>query len=175
MDEGHPDDVDSETEDDGADDNDDDDDEDKDGSQDSDAEDGPQDRQADGGGSSLLADVRPGGTAAVHFQAAEEHTRSRATQLVRSLAEDHPDFKEVKQEVFARNSSSDRTPMPDADADAAGAASAFDTSIVILTRPLSLIRLTPVAASTPERSANSSGAEASQSALYTDTAPGQSN
>ncbi len=121
----------------------------------------------------MLAGGQPGGTAAVKLQAAEEHTRSRATQLVRSLAEDHPDLKMVKEEVFARNSSSDRTPMPDADA--AGVASALDSSVVILTRSLSLIRLTPVAASTPEGSANSSGAKASQSALYTDTPPGQSN
>lgn len=57
---------------------------------------------------------------------AAEQTKSRAAQLVSSLAADHPDFKKVKQEVFARNSSSNRKSMLDAAAASTGAASVFD-------------------------------------------------
>ncbi|TKA58021.1 hypothetical protein B0A53_00423 [Rhodotorula sp. CCFEE 5036] len=126
VDEGNLNEIDSPTEDEDADDDDDDEDEDEDAAQASDTEEGAQDRQAvfaGGGGSSLLANVLPRGTTAGQSQTAEEHSRSRATQLVRSLAEDHPDFNKVKQEVFARKPSSSRLPEPDAHAASTGAAS----------------------------------------------------
>ena len=178
VDEGNLNEIDSPTEDEDADDDDDDEDEDEDAAQASDTEEGAQDRQAvfaGGGGSSLLANVLPRGTTAGQSQTAEEHSRSRATQLVRSLAEDHPDFNKVKQEVFARKPSSSRLPEPDAHAASTGAASVFvlrstappRRSLPLIERPLAL-------GSTHEGSTVSPGAKASRSALYAETPPGQS-
>ncbi|TKA57951.1 hypothetical protein B0A53_00353 [Rhodotorula sp. CCFEE 5036] len=62
----------------------------------------------DGDSSSFLADVQVGDTTASQRQAAEEHARTQALQLVTSLAQEQPDFKKIKQEVFAGGSSSGR-------------------------------------------------------------------
>lgn len=80
--------------------------------QDSAAQGGPQGSEAvvanDGDRSSFLADVQVGGTTASQRQSAEEYARSQASQLVLSLAQEQPEFKKIKQEVFARGSSFDR-------------------------------------------------------------------
>ena len=53
---------------------------------------------------SLLADVQVEGTTASQRQSAEEYAKSQASQLVMSLAQEQPEFKKIKQEVFALRS-----------------------------------------------------------------------
>lgn len=78
--------------------------------QDSAAQEGPQGSDAvlaDGDSSSFLADVQVGDTTASQRQSAEEYAKSQASQLVMSLAQEQPEFKKIKEEVFARGPSSD--------------------------------------------------------------------
>ena len=78
--------------------------------QDSAAQGGPPGSEAvlaDGDSSSFLADVQVGDTTASQRQSAEEYAKIQASQLVMSLAQAQPEFKKIKQEVFARCSSSD--------------------------------------------------------------------
>lgn len=124
---------------------------------------------ADDDSSHLLADVQVGRTTASQRQAAEEYTRRQASQLVISLARELPEFGRIKQEVFARGSSSDRARMSETAEDSTDATTS--TSGAPSSSFLAICYQTAAQSWTPNNTAIAPGAQAYAQAPTPTTAP----